>query len=189
MVFNPDSALINFKPEELVQAIQAVKSLRKRFPVQNPSASMDDLERFIRGEREQFGCVGGHKYFYLDWNLNIWRCEAWSKPLGSVFDFERIPDCRDHCTACMVACYRNASVLMHAAVAVEDAGAAVRAGEFARAARLLFRRSVAVSLRAVLGQVGLIARLAGNKNRRGGAVRQTPPACAASAAESGATEL
>jgi MoaA/NifB/PqqE/SkfB family radical SAM enzyme len=167
MVFNPDSALINFKPEELVQAVRAVKSLRKRFPVRNPAASMEDVERYIRGEKEQFGCVGGHKYFYLDWNLNIWRCEAWSKPLGSVFNFDQIPDCRDRCTACMMACYRNASVLMHAGVAVEDAAAALEAREFGKATQLLFRRTVVQSLGAVLGQVGRIARVVRERNRWG----------------------
>jgi hypothetical protein len=50
--------------------------------------------------------------FYLDWNLNIWRCEAWTETLGLVFDLDRIPDQRDPCNACMVTCYRNASMLM-----------------------------------------------------------------------------
>ena len=172
MVFNPDSALLNFTQEELVQAVESVKLLRKRLSVQNPLASMDDVERYIRGEKEQFGCVGGHKYFYLDWNLNIWRCEAWSKPLGSVFDFERIPDCRDHCTACMMGCYRNASVLMHAGVAMEDAAAALKARQFGKAARLLLRRTVAVSLREVAAQAGQIARLARHKGRRANSAAQ-----------------
>src|SRR5215469_18853269 len=70
-------------------------------------------------------CIGGYKYFYLDWNLDIWRCEAWSEPMGSVFDLDRIPDQREPCNACMMACYRNASMLMHAAVAVTDAGHAL----------------------------------------------------------------
>ena len=43
MVFNPYSALLNFTQEELVQAVESVKSLKKRFPVQNPVASMDDV--------------------------------------------------------------------------------------------------------------------------------------------------
>jgi hypothetical protein len=109
--------------------------------------------------------MGGHKYFYLDWNLNIWRCEAWSKPLGSVFDFDRIPDCRDHCTACMMSCYRDTSVLMHAGVAVEDAATAVAAGRLGQAARVLFRRTVALSLGAVAAQARLISNLAGPRRR------------------------
>jgi hypothetical protein len=45
----------------------------------------------VRGEQQAVPCIGGYKYFYLDWNLDIWRCEAWNEPLGSVFDLDRIP--------------------------------------------------------------------------------------------------
>jgi hypothetical protein len=166
LVYSPDSALIDFKQEELVNALEAIKSVKKRFPVLNPSASLDDIQRHVRGETEKFACVGGHKYFYLDWNLNIWRCEAWSKPLGSVFDFDTIPDCRDHCTACMMSCYRDTSVLMHAGVAVEDAAAALAAGRLGQAARVLFRSSFALSLGAVAAQARLISNLAGPRGRR-----------------------
>lgn len=160
LVFNPDSTLIRFDTDELVKALKAIKSLKKQFPVLNPAHSLDDIQRHVRGEREQFGCVGGHKYFYLDWNLNIWRCEAWEKPLGSVFDLDQIPDCRDHCTACMMSCYRDTSVLMHAGVAAEDATKALAEGHVGQAIRLLFRRSVALSLTSVLAQTSEILTLA-----------------------------
>jgi MoaA/NifB/PqqE/SkfB family radical SAM enzyme len=159
MVYSPDSALINFEQEELIQALESIKALKSKFPVLNPSASIDDIERHVRGEREKFGCIGGHKYFYLDWNLNIWRCEAWSKPLGSVFDLDRIPDCRDRCTACMMSCYRDSSVLMHAGVAVEDAANAAVAGHLGEAAHLLFGQSVALSLRSVVQSAGIARKL------------------------------
>jgi MoaA/NifB/PqqE/SkfB family radical SAM enzyme len=169
MVFNADSALINFQTEELVGALEAIKALKKRFPVNNPTVSLNDIERYVLGQKEKFACVGGHKYFYLDWNLNIWRCEAWSKPLGSVFDLDRIPDCRDRCNACMMSCYRNASVLMHAGVAVEDAMVALKTGRLGEAARILTRPTVALSLRAVLAQ----ARQISSFMRRGNS-RKTP---------------
>jgi MoaA/NifB/PqqE/SkfB family radical SAM enzyme len=164
MVFSPDSALINFETDELVRALDAIKTLAKRFPVQNPTPALDDVRHHLLGEKEEFACVAGHKYFYLDWDLNIWRCEAWSTPLGSVFDLDRIPDCRDHCTACMVSCYRNATVLMQAGVAVEDAAAALAGGHLRQAARLLFRRTNALSLRSALAPH--VLRLAKNPRRR-----------------------
>lgn len=166
LVYNPNSALIQFGHEELVQALEAIKSLKKRFKVLNPTAGIEDIQRHVRGEKERFACVGGHKYFYLDWNLTIWRCEAWGKPMGSVFDFDQMPDCRDRCTACMMSCYRDTSVLMHAGVAIEDATTALAGGHLAEAARVLSRRSVAVSLRSVLAQTRQILKLAGGKYRR-----------------------
>jgi MoaA/NifB/PqqE/SkfB family radical SAM enzyme len=161
MVFSQDSALVNFGTEELCEALESIKALKKRFPVFNPAASIDDIKRHVRGEREHFACVGGYKYFYIDWNLNIWRCEAWSKPFGSVFDLDKIPDCRDRCTACMIACYRDASVLMHAGVAFEDAMSAAGSGHPGEGARLLFQRSVAQSLASVVAQSRQVFRLAG----------------------------
>jgi hypothetical protein len=160
LVFSETSRLVDFTPAELVQALEAIKALKGRFPVLNPTASIDDIERHVRGESESFGCVGGHKHFYVDWNLQIWRCEAWSAPLGSVFDLDRIPDCRERCTACIMSCYRDASVLMHAGVAIEDAAAAAAAGRVGEAARLLFRRSVARSIASVVEEARQISRLA-----------------------------
>jgi MoaA/NifB/PqqE/SkfB family radical SAM enzyme len=160
LVYEENSKLIDFSDAELIEGLKAVERFRKHFRVMNPKAGLEEIERHIRGEVERFACVGGYKYFYLDWDLNIWRCEAWSEPMGSVFDFETIPDQRDHCTACMTACYRDASVLMHAGVAATDAVRALVNGEVGQAARLMFRRSVAESLGAVAGNLGMIKRLA-----------------------------
>lgn len=166
LVFSSNSPLIRFETEQLAQALEMIKSLKKKFAVLNPFPGLEDIQRHVRGEREQFACVGGHKYFYLDWNLNIWRCEAWAKPLGSVFDLDRIPDCRDRCTACMMSCYRDTSVLMHAGVAIEDAIKELAGGHLRKAVRLLFRRSVASSLGCVLAQTRQILCLARRNRRR-----------------------
>lgn len=114
-------------------------------------------------------CVGGYKYFYLDWNLDIWRCEAWKEPLGSVFDLDRIPDRREQCNACMMACYRNASMMMHAPIAASDAGRALAAGQVDVAVAALFRQSVAQSVWALVEQAGELRRKAVHrKSVRGG---------------------
>jgi hypothetical protein len=89
--------------------------------------------------------LAGFKYFYLDRNLNIWRCEPWDKPLGSVFELDRIPDQRQPCHACLTACYCNASMLMHAGTADGRRDSLVR-GDIGAAIRTVFRGSVAQSL-------------------------------------------
>jgi hypothetical protein len=140
----------------------------------NPVASIEDIQRHVRGEPEVFPCVGGHKYFYLDWNLDIWRCEAWSEPLGSVFEFDRIPEQRDHCTACMMSCYHDTSVLMHAGIALGDGAAALIAGRFREAAGLLFRHSVAASLRSAAEEMPRVARLAWRRAARNRLSKKVP---------------
>jgi hypothetical protein len=101
----------------------------------------------------------------MDWNLDIWRCEAWSEPMGSVFDLDRILDEREHCNACMMACYRNASMLMHAAVAATDAARALAGGQIGTAVASLFRRSVAQSIWALVEETPKMRRQARRRKR------------------------
>jgi hypothetical protein len=65
----------------------------------------------------------------------------------------------------MMSCYRDASVLMHAGVAISDAVVAARGGRIAESAKLIFRRSVAISLMSVVREAGKIRRLARVKAR------------------------
>ena len=170
LVYGGESQLVDLDHDELLAALDAIGRLRKRFPVLNPRASLAEVARYIRGERQAVPCIGGYKYFYIDWNLDIWRCEAWNEPLGSVFDLDRIPDQREPCNACMMACYRNASMLMHAAVAATDAVRALAAGQIGAAVSSLFRRSVAQSVWALVEEAPKMRRLA---RRR----KQTVAAC------------
>jgi hypothetical protein len=160
-----ESELVDLDRDELLAALTAITALRKRFPVLNPRASLAEVERYIRGEAQAIECVAGYKYFYLDWNLDIWRCEAWNEPMGSVFDLDRMADQREPCNACMMACYRNASMLMHAAIAASDAAGAVSAGRIGDAVRLLFRRSMAQSMWALAEQAPKMRRLARRRKR------------------------
>ena len=160
LVYGEESHLIDLDRDELLASLEAIRRLRKRFPVLNPRASLAEVACFVRGEAQAVPCIGGYKYFYLDWNLDIWRCEAWNEPLGSVFDLDRIPDQREPCNACMMACYRTASMLMHAAVAATDAAQALAAGHIGSALASLFRRGVGQSLWALIEETPKMRRLA-----------------------------
>jgi MoaA/NifB/PqqE/SkfB family radical SAM enzyme len=166
LAYGGDSPLVAFADAELCAALEAIKALSRRFPVMNPTAALDEVQRHIRGEEELFACVGGYKYFYLDWNLDIWRCEAWREPLGSVFDLDTIAPQRDRCTACIMACYRDASVVMHSGIAALEAVGALRQGRIDRSLGLLFRRSVALSLGAAFEIVPQVARWARRRRRQ-----------------------
>jgi hypothetical protein len=165
LVYSEHSHLVDLDRDELLAALEAIRQLRKQFPVVNPRASLAEVEQYVRGEQQAVPCIGGYKYFFLDWNLDIWRCEAWNEPMGSVFDLDRIPDQREPCNACMMACYCNASMLMHAAVAVTDAARATAVGQIGTAVASLFRRSVAHSLRALIEETPKLRRLARRRKR------------------------
>src|SRR5439155_1712748 len=76
LVDSEQSPLVDFTPGELIDAFQAVDGVRGLMPVQNPRASLEDMQRHVRGEPETFPCFGGFKHFFLDWKLDLYRCEA-----------------------------------------------------------------------------------------------------------------
>lgn len=146
-----DSSLVNYKVEELIQVFEKIKTMKARsgFPVVNPTESLTEMQRHLRQEPEHFGCLGGHKYFYLDWNLNLYRCHFWESPMCNIYEFEQSKLIRDGCTRCMIDCYRDPSVLQFVAISASDAFQNLRQGKLGAAARNIFDRRNLTSLKAV----------------------------------------
>ena len=146
-----DSSLVNYKTEELLDVFERIKSMKKRsgFPVVNPSESLSEMQRHLRGEKERFGCLGGHKYFYLDWNLQLYRCHYWETPMCSIYEFDSSKLIRDGCTRCMIDCYRDPSILQHVAINASDAYQALKHGRLIKAAKHVLDPRNLTSLKAV----------------------------------------
>jgi hypothetical protein len=108
-----DSGLVNFSKDELIELFEKIKRMKERshFPVVNPTESLTEMQRHLRKEPEKFGCLGGHKYFYLDWKLDLYRCHFWETPMCNVYEWDDSKLIRDGCTRCMIDCYRDPSVL------------------------------------------------------------------------------
>lgn len=175
MVYS-DSDLVAVSNDDLIRSFAAADAIRDIIPVQNPRASMADMVRRLRGEPERFVCHAGYKYFYLDWNYDLWRCEAWSKPMCKLWDFEPEKRVRDGCQACMTDCYRDASVMLQLAVSVGDAFARMGEGRPVAAAAALANRQTAASLGAVVDQGGHLSGLTGIGRRRPKQVVEAPAA-------------
>jgi MoaA/NifB/PqqE/SkfB family radical SAM enzyme len=163
LVYSADCSLVDMTADDILRALDGAEAMRAIIPVQNPRAGMDDLRRRLRGERERFVCHAGYKYFYLDWDYELWRCEDWSSSMGKVFDFGPEKMLRDGCQACSTDCYRDASLMLHAAVAIGDAFSGLRAGRLGEAARALADRRILGSLGAVAAQGKRVAALAGRQ--------------------------
>ncbi len=146
-----DSSLVNYRTEELIEVFERIKRMKQRsgFPVVNPAESLSEMQRHLRREPEKFGCLGGHKYFYLDWNLNLYRCHFWEKPMCSIYEFDESRLIRDGCTRCMIDCYRDPSVLQFVAISASDAWKNLKQGKVGAAARNIFDRRNLTSLKAV----------------------------------------
>ncbi|MHB9037828.1 MAG: radical SAM protein [Armatimonadota bacterium] len=133
-----DSELIDYTDDELLDAFENVIKMKQRFWVVNPTASLREMQRFVRGQKQNFPCLAGFKYFYLDWNLDVYRCHAWPKPICSIHDFDSSRLVRDGCTKCMIDCYRDASVLHEVGMALYDARCNMSQGRPDKALSRLF---------------------------------------------------
>jgi MoaA/NifB/PqqE/SkfB family radical SAM enzyme len=146
-----DSTLVSYKTEELIQVFEKIKQMKARsgFPVVNPTESLSEMQRHLRKQPEKFGCLGGHKYFYLDWHLNLYRCHFWETPMCNIYDFDASKLIRDGCTRCMIDCYRDPSVLQFVAISASDAWGNLKRGRLLAAARNVFDSRNLTSLKAV----------------------------------------
>lgn len=98
------------------------------------------MQRHLRGEPEQFGCLAGWKFFFLDWQRDLYRCHNWKEPMCHITQCDRSSRVRDNCTACMIDCHRDDSVMQHIGVAVSDGVQAVARGRFREACKHWFNR-------------------------------------------------
>ncbi len=146
-----DSGLVNYSKGELVELFEKIKRMKQRsgFPVVNPTESLTEMQRHLRGEKEKFGCLGGHKYFYLDWKLDLYRCHFWEKPMCKVHEWDESKLIRDGCTRCMIDCYRDPSVLQFVAISASDAWNNLKKGKLLAAARNVLDSRNLTSLKAV----------------------------------------
>lgn len=160
LVFSESSKLIDFSTEELVQAFEIVKSLKGEFGILNPAESLAEMMRFLKKEKQIYPCFGGYKYFYLDYHLDLYRCDYWPTKICSVFEFKDQPFIRDNCTKCMSDCYRDSSVLLHPAVSIGDAIGSLRQGNFLGAVRDISKRTNFLSLKTLIQDWGTLNKLA-----------------------------
>jgi len=146
-----ESDLVSFSRDELLAVFDKIKEMKRvtGFPVINPTESLNEMQRHLRGQKEHFACLGGSKYFYLDWHLNLYRCHFWETPMCKIEEFDQSRLIRDGCTRCMIDCYRDPSVLQFVAMSASDAFNHLREGRVGAAARSLLDRRNLTSLRAV----------------------------------------
>lgn len=160
LAWSDSSSLVNFTNGELADTFDRINSLRRVFPINNPEASVEDMKRHLRGTPERFVCYGGYKSFYMDWNYEIWRCNAWSKSMCSVWEFGEAKLVRDGCTACIADCYLDSSVMLHFSVSIGDAIDHLAEGRFLSALRTLMDRRNLSSLGTIVANGRVLSELA-----------------------------
>jgi MoaA/NifB/PqqE/SkfB family radical SAM enzyme len=152
------SDLVNHAREELIASFEQIKALKKRILVVNPTPSLEEMQRYLRNEPQRFPCLGGYRFFYLDWRLNLWRCHYWEEPMCSIYEFDETRLVRDGCTRCMIDCYRDSSTMQHVAVSAHDTCRAIVGGRVREAAQALTRTGNWGSIKAVLEELPWLVR-------------------------------
>ena len=153
-----DDGLVTHTEDSLWNAYEKVKQLKKRFCVVNPTLSLEEMQRFVRGGEQKYTCLAGYRFFFLDWDLNLWRCHFWHEPMCSIYEFDSSKLIRDGCTKCMINCYRDSSLMQQIAVSVYDAYQSAKVGNLPEAAKALARKVNVDSLRAVIEELPWILR-------------------------------
>ena len=153
-----DDGLVTHTNEGLWQAYEQVKQMKKRFRVVNPTLSLEEMQRFVRDEEQKYPCIAGYRFFFLDWDLQMWRCHFWHEPMCSIYEFDSSKLIRDGCTKCMINCYRDSSLMQNIAVSMQDAYQSAKEGKFIDAAKALTRKGNLDSLRAVVEELPWIMR-------------------------------
>ncbi len=153
-----DSGLVTHTEDSLWQAYEKVKALKKRFTVVNPTLSLEEMQRFVRDEEQMYPCLGGYRFFFLDWNLQMWRCHYWYEPMCSIYEFNSTKLVRDGCTKCMINCYRDSSLMQNIAVSVHDAYQSAKRGQFRETLKAITRRENIGSVRSVIEELPWILR-------------------------------
>ena len=152
------SDLVNYTKEDLLATFDKVKALKSRMLVLNPTASIEEMKRYINGGEQKFPCLGGFKYFYLDWNLMLWRCHNWAEPMCHISEFDSTKLVRDGCTKCMIDCYRDSSVMQHIGVSVHDSYQAFKKGNLGEGFKALGRKGNLGSIGSVLEELPWLLR-------------------------------
>ncbi len=145
-----NSDLVTFTREEMHEWIERVEKMKSRFPVLNPRASLEDMHAHLESAPEKFPCLGGWKQYYLDWNLLLWRCNSWSKPMCHIFEFDGSQRVRDGCQSCMVDCFRDASVQQYVALSFSDGIRALKNGQIRQAVKHVFDKRNLLSIGSAL---------------------------------------
>uniref|UniRef100_A0A7V6DNF3 Radical SAM protein n=1 Tax=Desulfobacca acetoxidans TaxID=60893 RepID=A0A7V6DNF3_9BACT len=147
-----DSCLVKFSPAEADHLFAQILDFKERSPVQilNPRVGLEEARRQLQGLPSRFPCLAGFKYFFADWDLQVYRCHFLADTLGSLEEIDRISPIRDGCNACNIDCYRDPSVFQYVAVSLADTLSAWSRGELLQGFRSLFNPANLLSLAALL---------------------------------------
>jgi MoaA/NifB/PqqE/SkfB family radical SAM enzyme len=108
--------------DQIQNAVDAIKIAKKTsgVSIHNPNISLDELVRFYKGVPRKFKCHGGSKLFYLDWNLDLYRCFTLPKKYGNLLELDRIDFEEELCDLCTQQAFRDHDPFYYLAAKISE---------------------------------------------------------------------
>lgn len=130
----PDIDLSSEQVERVVAEIKAAKHDFPELGIYNTEESLNDFVKFYRGEARRYGCWGGKKLFYLDWNLDLYQCFTLPKKYGNLLTLGRVEvEEEGLCDLCTQQAFRDFGPFYAGAQAAKTAADFMKTGHPIRA--------------------------------------------------------
>lgn len=131
-----DSELVDFTPTELKQVINEILDIKKSIGqkrIINPVEGLKDVIYRQEGAKSKYPCLGGYKFFYLDWNLTLFRCAVLAENYGSVLKLGNREFTYSECDQCHWQCFRDPGIYYHPLIKINRIAASIREGKITEA--------------------------------------------------------
>jgi MoaA/NifB/PqqE/SkfB family radical SAM enzyme len=136
--------------ERAVEGIKLAKNSSSRISIHNPNISLDELLRFYRGISRKFKCYGGSKLFYLDWNLDLYRCFTLPTRYGNLLELGKVDFEEEYlCDLCTQQAFRDHDPFYYLASTIIESRKLFSEGHLISAARLLLKKNNRDALKAL----------------------------------------
>lgn len=114
--------IVDFDDDELIEVIDKIIDLKKKgYNILNPTASLNDMKKYLMKKNVAYPCLGGYKVFYLDWNLELFKCMYKNEVYGSIFKINKtMIRKKSHCNECMLQCFRDPSIYYYGTKSIKS---------------------------------------------------------------------
>lgn len=156
------SYLASRELQELVLDVKDVEKIveqiieAKKDPIvkiHNPTTSLNELLRFYNGVPRRFKCYGGKYLFYLDWDLELYRCFSLPKKYGNLLDLGKVEDFEEEngglCDLCSQQAFRDHDPFYYLASTIKESKDLLLDGHPISSARRFAREETRDSFKAL----------------------------------------
>jgi nucleoside-diphosphate-sugar epimerase/MoaA/NifB/PqqE/SkfB family radical SAM enzyme len=149
-----DLELMQYSPVEMEDAIRQILELKRsnyrNFGIINPTSGLEGAIDFYKGHKTRFGCTAGYRIFYIDWNLDLYRCTRLPEKFGKVWDVSPEMLRQIECNKCYYQGTRDYDSVYHLLDSIKSAGALASQGDILGSVYSVINKNNLSGLRSVL---------------------------------------